>query len=89
MAVPRFKKRIVGTVVNDIGNGQMNTFLGVGDEVNTGIIDMKGVVKLAVKHNIPWLVVEQENFQIPVFESAEINYRNTRALLDACTPTSQ
>lgn len=39
MARPIFRKKVIGEIVNNAGEGQMNTFGGIGDFNNDGIID--------------------------------------------------
>jgi len=40
VSVPRFRKKVIGTIINNIDQGQMNTFLGVGDINGDGYPDI-------------------------------------------------
>ncbi len=45
-------------------------------EVGTGVIDMEGVAKGALRHNIQWFIVEQEEFDCPPMDSVKVSFRN-------------
>lgn len=40
MPVPTFRKQVVGEVINNVGGGQMNTFMGIGDIDGDGLPDI-------------------------------------------------
>ena len=55
-------------------------------EVGTGVIDMDGVAKEAMRHNVQWFIVEQEEFDRPPMESIKVSYRNLSALINQAAP---
>lgn len=50
-------------------------------EVGEGVIDIRGIIALAVRRGCPWLIVEQEMFDMPVLDSAARSFRNIREIM--------
>lgn len=50
-------------------------------EVGDGVIDIRGIIALAVKKDCPWLIVEQEMFEMPTMASAEKSCQNVNRIL--------
>jgi len=52
-------------------------------EVGEGAIDMRAILRTALRHNWAWLIVEQERYIRPPLESAQRCYQNLQRLLTA------
>lgn len=50
-------------------------------EAGAGLLDVPGIVDLGLDQNIPWFIVEQEAFSMPVIESITASYENLQSLL--------
>lgn len=50
-------------------------------EIGAGCIDMKAVVTLGINYKVKWMIVEQEQFDIPQLDSVCISLHNVQALL--------
>ncbi len=60
----------------------MNNREGMRDtEIGNGVIDIRGLVRDAVRNQAEWLVIEQEKFDMPPMKSAEINSRNLQKMI--------
>ena len=51
-------------------------------EVGEGILDLQAVVDLAVLYEIDWLIVEQEESALPMFESIRISLENLQEMIN-------
>jgi len=51
-------------------------------EVGEGAIDMRSILRTALRHGWSWLIVEQERYFRPPLESARRCYQNLRHLLE-------
>jgi len=51
-------------------------------EVGEGILDLQAVVDLAVLNDMEWLIVEQEESTLPMFESIQISLENLQKMLN-------
>ena len=54
----------------------------VDTEVGEGILEMRAVVDLAISKDIDWLIVEQEESSLPMFDSIRISLDNLKVLID-------
>lgn len=50
-------------------------------EIGNGVINIRALVKEAVRQHAEWLVIEQEKFDMPPMKSAEINSSNLKAMI--------
>lgn len=50
-------------------------------EVGDGIIDMSNLVREGIKYNVDWFIVEQEAFDRPTLESADISLKNLKRIV--------
>ena len=53
----------------------------ISTEVGEGIIDMKPIVVAAQKGGAKWLIVEQENFNMPKFDAIKVGFENIKKLV--------
>ncbi|MBU3159180.1 sugar phosphate isomerase/epimerase [Clostridium frigoris] len=51
-------------------------------EVGNGIIDIKSIIMESEEQGAKWLIVEQEFFNKPTFESVEIGFKNLKKLVE-------
>lgn len=51
-------------------------------EVGEGILELQSIVDLAVSNGIDWLIVEQEDTSLPVFESVRTSLDNLNAMIN-------
>jgi sugar phosphate isomerase/epimerase len=56
--------------LKDLSVAKMDT------EVGTGVVDIAGCIREALRYKASWLTVEQESFTIPSLESVAISCRN-------------
>lgn len=52
-------------------------------EVGNGVLDIAGLIRAGLRHGVEWLVIEQEKYDRPPMESAELNLRNLERMLAA------
>lgn len=53
----------------------------VDTEVGEGILEMQAVVDLAISNDIDWLIVEQEESSLPMFDSIRISLENVKQMI--------
>ena len=53
----------------------------IDTEVGNGCIDMLSIAKIGLKNNARWFIVEQEQFDKPSLEAAQINSENLKAIV--------
>ncbi len=49
-------------------------------EIGRGQLNIPAMIEIANAHNMPWFVIEQEGFDMPMMESVEISLKNLRAM---------
>lgn len=78
--------KFAGENLNRIGSFHMKDAAGFDPlrdtEVGEGILDMQGIVDLAVSNEIDWLIVEQEETSLPVLDSIRISLDNLNAMIE-------
>lgn len=52
-------------------------------EVGRGVLDMFGIVKLGLKAGINWYIVEQEQSQLPIYESIAVSQENLHRMIQS------
>jgi sugar phosphate isomerase/epimerase len=51
-------------------------------EVGAGQLNIPAMIEIANAHNMPWFVVEQEGFEMPMMESVAISLKNLRRMMN-------
>lgn len=51
-------------------------------EVGEGVLDLQAVVDLAISNDIDWLIVEQEESTLPMFESIRTSLNNLQKMIN-------
>jgi sugar phosphate isomerase/epimerase len=72
-------KRVGSFHIKDAASLDPMTDVEAGD----GILNIPGIVNLGLKHEVGWFIVEQEQTQMPLFDSIRTSHNNLREMIKA------
>lgn len=75
----KYQNRCVSLHVKDLKEAKGKK---VSTEIGNGYLDIGQLVETGKHHGVEWFTVEQEDYEMPAMESAKVNSKNLREILN-------